>query len=206
MPPINVPAYELLRERLREEIISGEIKGGSRLTIQQVANRFDVSHQPVREAFQWLKGEGLIDILPHKGAVTRVLDSKLINNIYDIRTVIEGLLARLSAENFKPDDLGILTPVHKKLHTAIKNDQYLEIVSLDHEFHATLYRLADNPEALDIYERYVGLLISLRRIYGFGSKRPAHLINEHQQIIEAIASNNSELAEKLVKQHAQGGN
>lgn len=204
MAQINVPAYEILRDRLREEIISGEIKGGSRITIQQVATRFNVSHQPVREAFQWLQGEGLIDILPHKGAVTRVLNSKLIINIYDIRTVIEGLLARLSAENFEAQNIGSLEQIHLKLQDAIHKDQYLEIVSLDHEFHAALYRLADNPEALEIYERYVGLLISLRRVYGFGTKRPLKLIDEHKKIIDAISGNKPDLAEKLVKKHAQG--
>ena len=118
--------------------------------------------------------------------------------------MIEGLLARLSAEHFKPGDLCTLTPIHRKLQAAIKNDQYLDIVSLDHEFHATLYRLADNPEALDIYERYVGLLISLRRLYGFGTKRPGNLIQEHQEIIEAITHNKPNESERLVKKHAQG--
>ncbi len=204
MPQINAPAYELLRDRLREEIISGEINGGSRITIQEIATRFNVSHQPVREAFQWLKGEGLIDILPHKGAVTRVLDSKLIINIYDIRTVIEGLLARLSAEKYEEQNFNSLEKIHLKLQKVIHKDQYLKIVSLDNEFHTTLYRLADNPDALEIYERYVGLLIGLRRVYGYGTQRPLKLIDEHQRIIEAITGNKPDLAEKLAKKHAQG--
>lgn len=203
MTQINTPTYEILRDRLREEIISGRIKSGTRITIQEVANRFDVSHQPVREAFQWLKGEGIIDILPHKGAVTRVLDIDLIINIYDIRAVIEGLLAKLSTEKFKKENLKYLEQIQEELKLSITNDKCLEIVSLDYKFHTYLYQLNNNRDALKIYERYVGLLISLRRVYGFGDKRPDRLLEEHKNILNAIVNNQAELAEQLMKLHAE---
>ncbi len=204
MEQLSAPAYERLRDRLREEIISGRIKAGSRLTIQEVAKRYSLSHQPVREAFQCLKGEGLIEILPHKGARTKALDTRLVGNIYDIRGVIEGLLARLSAENYDENHLPELESILAELETAVVQGRDAEVVSLDYKFHSVLYRLADNPEAVEVYERYVGLLLSLRSIYGFGSGRTESLIQEHKTILAALVERNAARMEELAKAHAMG--
>jgi DNA-binding GntR family transcriptional regulator len=204
MEQLSAPAYERLMDRLREEIISGRIKAGSRLTIQEVAKRYSLSHQPVREAFQCLKGEGLLEILPHKGARTKALDARLVGNIYDIRGVIEGLLGRLSAENFDQGHLAELESIMAELESSAVRGQDAELVSLDYKFHSTLFSMADNPEALEVYERYRGLLLSLRNIYGFGGGRVKSLIQEHKTILAALVERDATKMEELAKAHAMG--
>jgi DNA-binding GntR family transcriptional regulator len=201
---LNTPAYELLRDRLREEIISGEIKAGTRLTIEAVASRFQVSHQPVREAFQWLKGEGLITILPHKGAHTRALDVRLVRNIYDIRAAIESLMARLSIDRLDSDLLNDLRKIQQRLRKSIEKGRVSDVVRLDKDFHSVIYRLADNPEALEIYERYAGLLFSLRKRYGFGNDRLQRLLKDHEGILKALEKQESDETERLVRAHSVG--
>jgi DNA-binding GntR family transcriptional regulator len=79
-----------------------------------------------------------------------------------------------------------------------------DIVSLDKVFHSAIYRLADNPEALEIYERYAGLLYSLRKRYGFGNDRLQRLLKDHEGILNAMEKKNPDEAERLVRSHSAG--
>src|SRR5918997_1452748 len=92
-------AYSALTDILREEIVSGRLAAGSRLTVEDLASRYGVSTMPVREALQRLRGEGIIVLLPHRGARVVSLDENLVSNIYDLRGAIESLLARRSLPN-----------------------------------------------------------------------------------------------------------
>ena len=204
MQQLNIPAYALLRDRIREEIISGKIKGDTRLTIEDISKRYNVSHQPVREAFQWLKGEGLISILPHKGARTRNIDEKLVGNIYDIRSAIEGLMVRLCIGNLTSSLMDRLSEIHEQLKKAVEKQQISDVVRIDNIFHSTIYELADNPEALEIYDRYASLLFALRKKYGFGHDRYHWLINDHEKILQAMKNRDPDEAERLVRVHSQG--
>src|ERR687883_1655559 len=96
---IKTTTYEALADLLRQEIVSGRLPGGSRVTVAEVASRYGVSQMPVREALQRLQGERLVVLLPHKGARVLALHEQFVHNIYDLRGAIESLLARLSLPN-----------------------------------------------------------------------------------------------------------
>jgi DNA-binding GntR family transcriptional regulator len=197
-------AYEQLKDILREEIISGKIPAESRLTIAEVANRYSVSQMPVREAFQWLQGEGLIKILPHKGARVISLDVNYVQNVYELRGVIEGLLARRCLPHLTSSELEKLDDIHESLIREASDNDTKTILKLDGKFHQQIYKLSDNPEAKDVYERYAGLLRALRHKYGFTQKRLTGMIEQHHQILRALKAGNEDRLEKLARAHALG--
>jgi DNA-binding GntR family transcriptional regulator len=197
-------AYEKLRDLLRDEIISGKIAANSRLTIAEIANRYEVSQMPVREAFQWLQGEGLIKILPHKGARVLSLDMNYVRNIYEIRAAIEGMLTRVSVGYLKTEDISQLESIHKKMIHAAETGNLGELYSLNRAFHQTIYRHSDNTEAQEIYERYTGLLGTLRRKLGFEQGRIKEMMQEHAEILRSIKSKKTNGIEQLVRIHTEG--
>ena len=91
---VRQTSYEVLTDKLREEIVSGRLPAGARLAIEDIAERYAVSTMPVRQALQRLQGEGIIELLPHKGARVVRPDLEFVANVYDLRGAVESLLAR----------------------------------------------------------------------------------------------------------------
>lgn len=201
---IGVPAYEQLRDLLREEIISGKILPDTRLTILEVAKRFDVSHMPVREAFQWLQGEGLMKLQAHRGARVLSLTSDYVRDIYEIRGILAGLLARQSISYLSPDSLAMLDHIHNQFCKAAEKEDFEKLLSSNHSFHNNIYMLGRNHEAKKNYNLYAGLLGTLRRQYGIHPPRLKKMIEEHSKILEALHAGNGNRVDKLVRHHGDG--
>ena len=200
---VGVPAYEQVTDIIREKIISGAIPPNTRLTILEVAKEFGVSQMPVREAFQCLQGEGLLKVVPHKGACVLALDPIRVRSFYLIRSVIEGLLARQSVHTMTDSTLETLKKINDQFKTAVENNNLKKITSLNKKFHKSLYRCGEIPEAFDVYKRYEGLLTTLRHKHGFNRKRLEGMVVEHSEILDAVSSKDGSGVENLVKIHIE---
>jgi DNA-binding GntR family transcriptional regulator len=202
---IGMPTYELIENNLRDEIISGALPPGTRITIQEIAKRYNVSEMPVREALQRLQGEGLIELLPHKGSRVKVIDPSFMENIYDIRGAIEGLLICSSVENISLSAIAAAETINQKLSEAVAANRLADVVLLNMEFHETIYQFNTNPEAYKIHKKYSSLLKSLRTQYPVSPERMKKMADEHTAIIAAIKAQNKALLERLVREHSEGG-
>lgn len=203
LPP-GVPAYAALRDHLRADIVSGRIPAGTRLTTASLVERFGISQMPVREALQALEGEGLINILPHKGAKVLSLDARRVSNIYDVRGVIESLLIRLAVPNLTNAAMARLAEIHETLKKEVREGDDESVFALNQEFHKLIYRHAENADALGVYDRYANLLGVLRGTYGFDRLRLRQMVDEHGQILEALRAQDEERLEKLARLHCEG--
>jgi DNA-binding GntR family transcriptional regulator len=201
---IGVPAYEQLRDLLREEILAGVIPPDTHLTILGVAKRFGVSHMPVREAFQWLQGEGLLKVLPHRGAYVLSLTRDYVRDIYELRGIIAGLLARQSISDMTPAILTKLDKIHSRFCKAVNQNEIDKSMSLNNSFHENIYMLGRNNEAQRTYKLYAGLLGTLRRKHGIQASRLEKMVDEHSGILQALHSKDEILVEKLVRSHGEG--
>jgi len=201
---VGLPAYEQIRDILREEIISGKIPPDTRLKKAEIADRFGVSPMPVREALQWLKGEGLIEGLPHRGYRVISIDIQFIRNIFELRTAMEELMTRLSLPHITDTDIQQMTDINSRLSAIPKNVKIKTIHSLDSEFHRNIYQHCDNPLANEIHKRYRKLVRSLRRKHGFGHTRLSDIIEQHKQIINALYDKNESIISELIRKHRIG--
>ncbi|MDF2661935.1 MAG: GntR domain protein [Paenibacillus sp.] len=201
----KVTAYTQVKEWIKESILSGEIPAGSRITIAEIVQKYGVSQMPVREAFQILQGEGFIELLPHKGARVLSLTPQYVANIYEIRGVVEGLLARQSMPNLTLSGLNRLKELNRQMKSMIGEGVLPEeLVKLDRQFHLEIYENSNNPEGMQIYEKYVGLIGSLRKKHGYGSERLADMISQHGQMIDAMQNQDAEALVQVVHAHSEG--
>jgi DNA-binding GntR family transcriptional regulator len=201
---IGIPAYEQLIDILRDEIISGDIPADSRLTIIEIAKRFSVSQMPVREALQRLQGEGLIKGIPHKGARVISIDEQFVRNIYEVRGVMEGLLACGSLSGISTAMIRALKDINRKISEVTGDEKTEEILTLDREFHIKIYEHSDNYVAFDIHNNFTSLLSKLRSKYGFGPFRLNDLIRQHEDIIAALRAKDRTDIERVVRKHRVG--
>ena len=201
---IGAPAYEQLRDLLREEIISGSIPPDTHLTIMGVAKRFGVSQMPVREAFQWLQGEGLMNLHPHRGARVLSLTCEYVRDIYELRGNMAGLLARQCIAYLNQEHLSALDRIHERFCDAYEQNDSDKLLALNHTFHNNIYMLGRNQEAKRIYKLYASLLGTLRKRYGIQPARLKEMIEEHSKILDALHKADGVTVELLVREHGDG--
>jgi DNA-binding GntR family transcriptional regulator len=131
------PTYSRVREKLREDILSGYFISGERLKIAELVDRYKVSQMPIREALQQLQGEGLLIIEPNKGAHVRKVDKQFLESIYEIRQLIEVYLTVKCMDNLKPKDLKLLNQIQKSYESAASKEDYTTCLQLNRRFHTT---------------------------------------------------------------------
>lgn len=187
--------------KIREDILNGKYKENDELREAAIGEELGVSRTPVREAFRQLELEGLISIVPNKGAYVTGITSKDIADIYMIRSLLEGLCAGWAAEKISEEQLQemeenvYLSEFHaQKGHTE-------QIAVLDNRFHEIMYEACDSKmleHSLKDFHQYV---YRVRKQTLAQDSRGNASNHEHREIMEAIKEHNSEKASKLAKLH-----
>lgn len=186
--------------QIRDAILHGEIAPGTRLSVPDLARQLNVSRSPARESVLRLLAEGLAVETPHRGASVANITTSDLQDLYSVRSVLEGLAARLTVLSRFPsrDDLGRAV---LKQRRAVEINDFRAIAEADMFFHTTLYSLSGNRRLEDSLLRMQNLVrLGMRttmRIPGASERA----LEEHQQIWEAIQSGDAELAESCARSH-----
>ena len=178
--------YRRVIDSLRIAIVVGEFEPGQRLKMSDLINRFGTSQMPIREALQQLQGEGLITIIPHRGAQVRSIDRHFFSNIYDLRIAIESFLIRKVCEQETIDWVDDLKKAQDIYDGLIEKGDIPELIEANHRFHRVHNRIANNEEALDALERTNTLTTLLRATYGYHKRRILQVSTEHHEMIECF--------------------
>jgi len=189
-------------QRIRDDIVAGNLGFGERLTIDALASRYEVSHMPVREALRELQGEGLVVIEPNRGARVRTIDANFVDNLFEIRIAIEVMLIRRAAQRCRPSDIDELRAIEKDLEREIGARNYAAVVAQNQAFHTTINRIADNVDALPIVDKHWLLLAALWRTFGYGEARFAGVANDHRHLIAALAAHDADAAALIMGAHS----
>jgi DNA-binding GntR family transcriptional regulator len=194
-------SYLRVCDQLRADILDQRFDIGARLKIVQLAKQYSVSQMPVREALQKLQGEGLVRIVPNRGAVVRAVDEKFIGNIYDIREILESFFTRratIVAGRRDIDDLTMIQSAYERYSSA---DDINMRIKLNLQFHARIYSLAGNEDALEIIDKHAIIVRVLIRRYNHSPARIGQISQQHRAIIAAISARNADLAGDIAAQH-----
>ncbi len=208
--PIVLDGYKPLRdvvfETLRDAIITQVLKPGERLMEIQLADEMGVSRTPVREAIRKLELEGLVVMVPRKGAYVAGVSMKDIHEVYEVRAALEMLAVTLAAERITDEELDALErQVLRESEAESDQDEHAldNIIYIDSSFHDIIYQAAHNQRLV----QFVNILQEqLQRFRAASLSRPGRsktALDEHKQIVEALAERNGELAAKLAKEHIE---
>lgn len=192
-----------IQQRLRNDIVAGDLPFGARLVIEDLAMRYGVSHMPIREALRVLHGEGLVVIEHNRGARVRPIYRGFIEDLFDMRCAIEMMLARRAAERRTPAHLDALREAAASLEARVAAGEPSTVPAANRNFHALVNDAAGNPGALPIVESHWLLLAALLKRYGYGDDRFQRVIDEHQQLIQAIERRDGHSASLLMGAHIE---
>ena len=124
-----------VRRRIREDIVAGRLRLGSRVTIDDLASRYGVSHMPIREALRELHGEGLVVIEPNRGARIRPIDLAFVENFFDTRSALEVVLTRRAARLSTSELTQDLWRIEGQLEDHMERGESAEVLSTNRAFH-----------------------------------------------------------------------
>ena len=194
-------SYVRVCNQLREDILDQRYQMGDRLKIIQLAERYQVSQMPVREALQQLQGEGLVRIVPNRGAVVRAVDEKFISDVYDIREIVECFFTRRAARLAERADIEELSAIQSSYERYGAPGDIAMRLKLNHDFHGCIYRLAGNEEAMEVMARHEAVLLVLTRRYNHAPSRVVDINAQHNALVAALAAHDVEAAGEVAGRH-----
>jgi len=201
----NITLADKVLSEIQTSIIKGELPAGSKINEQTLARKYGISRGPTREALQTLEQRRLIVRVPHVGARVAELTVDELNDLYQLRSVLECMACELAAQNITQVQLEKLQQVLKKQETALSDgDSYFQEEG-DVDFHYQIIQASGNKH---LQETLVGGLYHLLRMYRYqctNKSRPVQAIADHRRIVEAIASRDCELAGLLMRRHIEQG-
>ena len=196
-----LPLRDVVFNTLRQAILRGELKPGERLMEIQLANKLGVSRTPVREAIRKLELEGLVLMVPRKGAEVAEITEKSLKDVLEVRKALEELAVQLACEKITKEDIQELEKAGEDFKKVLKSRDITEIAEADVRFHDVIYMATDNQKLISLLNNFREQMYRYRVEYLKKEEVHTQLIAEHDAIVESVAKRDKERATSIVCQH-----
>ncbi|MBZ0291736.1 MAG: GntR family transcriptional regulator [Anaerolineae bacterium] len=190
-------------EIMREAILAGELVPGERLLQEELAERFEVSPTPIREAIQQLVAEGVLSHSPYRGVQVAEVRLEAVREVYLIRSVLEQLATQMAVLNLRIVDVRQLRLYQDEIRQWVEQDDLQALRKPNYEFHMLIYKAAEAPLLLHMI-RTLWTKFPWDTLHVLPNRAQAAL-EEHQQILDAIHEGDAELAGQHMRQHIESG-
>ena len=196
-----VPLRQSVYEALVELIVAGTLRPGQHLVESELARQLGVSRQPVREALHRLEAEGWIDLRPSQGAFVHVPTDSEVDQLLDVRELLEGATARLAARAATPEAVAALRAVWQEGVAAVESGDVTRTVTANNDFHAAVAEIAGNAVLAQLSE-----IVGRRVRWYYRKVAPARGHEswaEHAELIAAIEAADEDKASDLARMHTE---
>lgn len=187
--------------RIRDDILNGRFQENDELRETVISEELGVSRTPVREAFRQLELEGLIRIVPNKGAYVTGISASDVADIYEIRSLLEGLCARWATKKITAEKLDEMEEIILLSEFHLSKNHFDQLIELDNRFHQLLYESCESKILIHLLKDFHQYVQRQRQQTLSDFERSKESIAEHKAIMEAMKEKNAELAEQLADQH-----
>lgn len=190
-----------IAESLEQLVFQGEYKDGERLDEIKLAEQFSVSRTPVREALQRLVMSGMAEQIPRRGVFIRQPGPVELLEMFETMAELEAACGRFAAARMTDEGLERLSDANRRCRDAVEKEDAAEYYHENEIFHQEIYRGATNSYLLGEALRLQNRLKPYRRVQLRFRGRMAQSLPEHDEIIQALKTGDSELAAKLLRAH-----
>jgi DNA-binding GntR family transcriptional regulator len=190
-------------EMIREDIVSGRLGPNERLKVADLAEHYQTSTNPVREALQQLRGEGFVLMEPNRGARVRPIDADFVRDIIEIEVLIEAALTRWFVSIASDSDIVELERIQSELEANNFEDR-VRHGQLDTRFHQFIYDRHYNRHAAELWWKHREILRAISRRFPTSLSRRVAVLREHRELIECIRQQDADGAAAVVARHVEG--
>jgi DNA-binding GntR family transcriptional regulator len=202
LAPMSQRTSEGVARILRKEIFAGRLKPGEPLPERLLAEQLGVSRTPVREALFTLQSEGLVELIPNRGAAVRTLSAHDIEQIYSLRAVLESHAAREAAQVMSEENVRELEEAHARLERmGSAENAAVDQALADLDFHMIIGAATGSRMLHTIMGQVLAFTVSYRSNYAYPTERAALVNEQHRAILDALRDRDPDRAEKLMREH-----
>lgn len=202
---MNINEYLPLRDvvfyTLRQAILKGELEPGERLMEMQLAEQLGVSRTPIREAIRKLELEGLVLMIPRRGAIVAKITEKDLKDVLEVRASLERLSTKLACERMEEETIEELREAQEAFKAALRGDDITLQAQKDVEFHDVIYKSTNNLRLIQMLNNLREQMYRYRLEYLKDGTSHQKLVEEHEAIIEALSRRNTEETTNIMVGH-----
>ena len=196
-----LPLRDVVFNTLRQAILRGELKPGERLMEIQLANKLGVSRTPIREAIRKLELEGLVLMIPRKGAEVAEITEKNMRDVLEVRKALEELAVQLACEKITAEEIEEMKKAAEEFRMILKNKDITEIAEADVRFHDIIYMATDNQKLIHLLNKLREQMYRYRVEYLKNPDVHEQLTQEHEEIVYHIKRREKVEATAVTCQH-----
>jgi DNA-binding GntR family transcriptional regulator len=201
---ISIPRaslHEQAATRLRQMLVEGAIAPGAKLNERELSELLQVSRTPLREAIKMLASEGLVELLPHRGAIAVALDEQAVRDTFEVMAGLEALSGELAARRITDEELAEIRATHYEMLAAYTRRDLSAYYRLNAQIHRAINAAAKNPVLSATYERINARLQALRFRSNQDGAKWKNAMREHEQMMEALAARDAAGMRKVLATH-----
>lgn len=196
-----LPLRDVVFNTLRQAILTGELKPGERLMEIHLADRLGVSRTPIREAIRKLELEGLVVMIPRKGAQVARITEKNLKDVLEVRRALDMLAVRLACSRMDDEYKKQLREACDEFARVVKNNNTKDITEADVRFHDIINKATGNDRLIQLVNNLAEQMYRYRLEYIKDAAYHNRLVAEHEEIYDAIMDGDEERAAKAVVLH-----
>lgn len=196
-----LPLRDVVFNTLRQAILRGDLKPGDRLMEIQLANKLGVSRTPIREAIRKLELEGLVRMIPRRGAEVAQITEKSLQDVLEVRRALEELAVQLTCSRITKEGIEELRRAEKNFEKILADSDITAVAEADVAFHDIIYRTTDNQKLIQLLNQFREQMYRYRVEYLKRSEFHTQILEEHREIVNAIEKGDWERAVQLTCRH-----
>lgn len=198
-----LPLRDVVFKTLRQAILTGELKPGERLMEIHLANKLGVSRTPIREAIRQLELEGLVTMVPRRGAQVAHITQKSMSDVLEVRLALDELAVKLACERITNEEIALLKEACIQFENAVDTGDSRKIATADVAFHDIIFKSTRNPRLTQMVNNLAEQMYRYRFEYIKDNEIHAILIKEHRAILDAITGRDQDAARKAIHIHIE---
>lgn len=198
-----LPLRDVVFNTLRQAILRGELKPGERLMEIQLANKLGVSRTPIREAIRKLELEGLVLMIPRRGAEVAQITEKSLRDVLEVRRALEELAVQLACLRMTAEGMEHLKKAAEDFESVLGDEDITVVAEADVAFHDVIYLATDNERLISLLNNFREQMYRYRVEYLKKKEFHTKLLKEHQEIIHAIEHGECDRATEVTSRHIE---
>ncbi len=193
--------HDMLVNHLRDMIIEGQLEPGMRLHEGQLGEKLGVSRTPLREAIKYLASEGLVELVPSRGAVVKRFSAKDVKDMLAVLGNLEELAGRLACELATDTEIAEIRTLHDEMIERYRHADRLQYYKLNQQIHLAIVQLAKNSTLAEIHQMLQTRLKRIRFIGHEGAEKWAAAVAEHEEMIVALEARDADRLSEVLGRH-----
>ncbi|MCC5884453.1 MAG: GntR family transcriptional regulator [Halomonas sp.] len=193
--------YQEVADRIRDLIEQGELAPGERISEKQLCENFGVSRTPLREALKVLASEGLVELLPNRGARVKQLTYKMVKDTYDLMGALEGLSGELACQHISDEAIKAICQLHERMLKHYRNRELAEYFQVNQRIHEHILQASNNEVLLEMYNNLSQRVKRVRYSKKMTDAFWRRAVDDHEEMIVALKQRDSKRLGHVLREH-----